>query len=179
MIFNKDKQLCLLDFSASREFATTQPKTMSIMVKQGYTSPEQYTGIKSQGTFSDMYSIGSVLYQMLTGRKPQNSLQRIQEDNLIEPIKLNPKLTREQNKIIIDLLKINPKERIQTVKEYNQRLLRLSSNQRTSVRSNFFGPAPVPKPTFVPKTMFNSTSPPKPISANLQKQLQQVFHLFL
>lgn len=124
MRINRDGKLCLLDFGASREFKQQQDQTMSIMIKQGYTSPEQYTGEGKQGPHSDIYSLGAILYQMVTGLRPKDALQRLITDKLEDPQDLNPELKNEESNLILKMLSVDSANRIKDINDLRQEIQR-------------------------------------------------------
>lgn len=81
-----------------------------------YFSPEHAKGGFTDAK-SDLYSLGVVMYEMLTGRVPFDAdtpvsiaLKHIQEDP-IEPIKLNPNIPVSVNNVIMKAMKKDPNER--------------------------------------------------------------------
>ena len=68
----------LLDFGAAREVFTTDENSLSILVKRGYSPYEQYTK-KNQGPWTDVYALTAVLYRAVTGKAPEEALDRITE----------------------------------------------------------------------------------------------------
>jgi serine/threonine-protein kinase len=87
-----------------------------------YMSPEQIRGT-SVGLQSDIYSIGVMLYQMVTGRMPFSGETEFDimkshiEDTPPAPWKINSNIPREIGRIILKAIAKNPKERYQSVKE--------------------------------------------------------------
>lgn len=69
-----DGSLVLLDFGAAR-LALGQASAMADVVTPGYAPPEQY-GNGAQGPWTDIYSLGALLYWMITGAKPPEALER-------------------------------------------------------------------------------------------------------
>src|SRR5204862_2906829 len=65
-----DEKLQVTDFGIARaEASTTMTQTGTIMGTAYYLSPEQAQGLALDGR-SDLYSVGVVLYEMVTGRRP-------------------------------------------------------------------------------------------------------------
>jgi serine/threonine-protein kinase len=69
VIVGADNRLKVTDFGIARAGASEMTETGSIMGTAQYLSPEQAQG-QRVGAPSDLYSIGIVLYEMLTGRVP-------------------------------------------------------------------------------------------------------------
>ena len=87
-----------------------------------YFSPEHAKGGVTDAK-SDIYSLGIVMYEMLTGRVPFDAdtpvsvaLMQVQEDP-IPPIKLNPQIPISVNNIILKAMQKNPEDRYQNATE--------------------------------------------------------------
>lgn len=87
-----------------------------------YFSPEHARGGYTDAK-SDLYSLGVVMYEMLTGRVPFDAdtpvsvaLKHMQEKP-VEPIKLNPTIPYAVNKIIMKAMEKDPNERYQSATE--------------------------------------------------------------
>ena len=87
-----------------------------------YMSPEQLLGEELDGR-SDLFSLGVVLYQAVTGKKPftgkniQEICYRILHDDFIPPSQLEPSLPEEFDYIIAKALAKNREQRFQSGKE--------------------------------------------------------------
>lgn len=68
----------LLDFGAARR--TTGGRDLTNIVSPGFAPFEQYHSKGNQGPWSDLYSLGAVMYWMTTGQKPVESASRVQDD---------------------------------------------------------------------------------------------------
>lgn len=94
-----------------------------------YFSPEHARGGYTDSK-SDLYSLGVVMYEMLTGKVPFDAdtpvsvaLKHMQEEP-IEPIKLNSSIPQAVNDIILKALKKEPAQRYETATEMLQDLRR-------------------------------------------------------
>lgn len=75
-----DGQPVLLDFGSARRVSANQDLTN--IVSPGFAPFEQYHSQGHQGPWTDLYSIGAVLYWVVTGRKPVESAARVKTDTL-------------------------------------------------------------------------------------------------
>ncbi|HKW56068.1 MAG TPA: serine/threonine-protein kinase [Candidatus Acidoferrum sp.] len=113
-----DDHVKLVDFGVAR-FATEVSSADSVLGTPAYLSPEQIAGQKQDGR-CDLFSLGVVLYEMLTGFRPftGNSLGEVCSQILTaEPIpasKLNPAVPRAFDRILSRCLAKNPRDRYQT-----------------------------------------------------------------
>ncbi|HUR90859.1 MAG TPA: protein kinase [Ramlibacter sp.] len=71
----------LLDFGAARR--VTANKDMTNIVSPGFAPFEQYHSQGNQGPWTDIYSLGAVMYWMATGRKPVESAARVKQDSML------------------------------------------------------------------------------------------------
>ncbi|MBP3380522.1 MAG: PASTA domain-containing protein [Ruminococcus sp.] len=86
---------------------------------KGYAAPEQYSASSSsrQGSWTDVYGVCALLYRSLTGCMPVDSLSRMKHDDLCEPAMLNSSIPEHVSKTIMDGMRLNGSDRIQTITE--------------------------------------------------------------
>jgi serine/threonine protein kinase len=114
----------LLDFGLARLLDETGDATQTVerMLTPNYASPEQLRGV-SQTTATDVYSLGAILYKILTGRSPHESDTRVSQiagviagDRAIAaPSRLNPKLSSDLDYIVRRALRTEPEDRYASV----------------------------------------------------------------
>jgi serine/threonine protein kinase len=71
----------LLDFGAARR--VTANRDMTNIVSPGFAPFEQYHSHGNQGPWTDIYSLGAVMYWMTTGKKPIESAARVKNDTML------------------------------------------------------------------------------------------------
>jgi serine/threonine protein kinase len=114
----ENDQVKLVDFGVAR-FASQVSGSDRVLGTPAYLSPEQIEGQKQDGR-SDLFSLGVVLYEMITGVRPfsGNSLgevcAQILTANPIPPSKHNAALPAAFDRIIARCLAKNPGERYQS-----------------------------------------------------------------
>ena len=112
------------DFGIARVTTTadTVAQTAAIMGTAAYLSPEQAQGLPNDGR-SDIYSLGCVLYEMVTGRPPflGDSPVAVASKQVLEqpvpPSRLNPDITADLDAVILRTLAKNPANRYQSADE--------------------------------------------------------------
>ena len=101
----------LLDFGIAKMLDETGDATQTVerMLTPNYASPEQISGVL-QTTATDVYSLGAVLYKLLTGQSPHESQAASRG--------LNPDLPTDLGYIIRKALRQEPEERYPSVEAF-------------------------------------------------------------
>ncbi|MDX9917027.1 MAG: Stk1 family PASTA domain-containing Ser/Thr kinase [Gudongella sp.] len=118
-----DKRIKVTDFGIARAVtSSTITTTSSVLGSVHYFSPEQARGGYTDEK-SDIYSLGIVMYEMITGQVPFDgdspigvALKHVQEE-IVPPINLNKDVPVELNQIIMKCVKKRQSERYQNTEE--------------------------------------------------------------
>jgi eukaryotic-like serine/threonine-protein kinase len=90
---------------------------------EGYAPPEQYSATGQAGPWSDVYSLGATLYQLLTGRVPPTAVERLTLDaSLTPPQQFNPATSPWVSSALLRSLALRPTERFQSVQAFAEAL---------------------------------------------------------
>ncbi len=126
------ERLKVTDFGIARAGASQMTEAGSIMGTAQYLSPEQARGAPVTAS-SDLYSVGIVLYEMLTGKVPFNgdSAIEIAMKHLNEapkpPSKIRPEILEELDQVVLRALVKAPEDRYQTAEEFAEDLHRVEA----------------------------------------------------
>ena len=102
----------LIDFGAARQAtSTSHSKSLSVIVTPGYAPPEQYRSRGEQGSWTDVYGCGAVLYKMITGITPEDSMDRSTKDNLEDVSRLSLDIPENIENAIMNALNLEIEER--------------------------------------------------------------------
>lgn len=115
MIVNGNPKL--LDFGAARDF-TDDNHSMSIVLKRGYAPEEQYRSKGNQGPWTDVYAIAATLYRCITGFVPDESTERVREDNLRTPVEIGIEIDKHYESALMKALNIRAEDRFQSMDEF-------------------------------------------------------------
>ncbi len=130
MLVSTDFRLKVTDFGIARALATIHPDEKSEIVwgSPHYFSPEQAAG-GAPSPSSDVYSLGVILYEMLTGQLPfeasdSTELARMHRDEIpIPPRRLNPAIPESLEEITLKVLSKEPAARYRTADQLGRVLL--------------------------------------------------------
>lgn len=153
----KDGSPVLLDFGSARQALVHHTKTLTSFVKPGYAPLEQYFDEGTQGAWSDIYSIGAVVYRIVTGAPPRPAPARIKKDAMVPLIfaghqKYSPAFLRA----VDQALSIDEEKRPQSITDWLPKLegkvpveLAATENANESNSENGSNPKRIP-PSGVP-----------------------------
>jgi serine/threonine protein kinase len=170
MIVTPDGRLKVTDFGIARALATIQPGERADVVwgSPQYFSPEQATG-EAPSPASDVYSLGIVLYEVLTGALPFNAptseeLARMHlESAPIPPSEYVPEIPEALEQIVLKVLSKEPAARYRTADQLGRVLLRFGT-QREGEAPPFLSLTPEAASTYQrPETRPTVATTPPPM----------------
>ncbi len=135
----------LTDFGLAKRLGggdSGHTRTGAIMGTPSYMAPEQAAGkTKELGPACDIYGLGAVLYELVTGRPPFRSetpidtIKHVLERDPAPPRLLNPKIDRDLETICLKCLEKNPKQRYASADALAADLNRYLNGESISARS--------------------------------------------
>jgi len=139
MIVTPDGRLKVTDFGIARALSTIMPDERADVVwgSPQYFSPEQAVG-EAPSPSSDVYSLGVVLYEVLTGALPftaptSEELARMHlEEDPIPPSEYVPDIPIALEEIVLKVLSKEPAARYRTADQFGRVLLRFGTQREVS-----------------------------------------------
>ncbi|MEK7675335.1 MAG: protein kinase [Verrucomicrobiota bacterium] len=118
LLDERDEPL-VTDFGLAKQIETESHLTLSgtVLGTPAYIAPEQAAGGKSLTTAVDVYSLGAIFYELLTGRPPfqadtpLETLRQVVEQEPRRPSSINRKVERDLETICLKCLQKNPAQR--------------------------------------------------------------------
>ena len=109
----------LLDFGIAKLLDDTGDLTQTLdrLLTPKYASPEQLAGA-AQTTATDIYSLGAVLYKLLTGTAPREGHTATANSEILPPSRLNPDVPIDLDYIVAMALRTEPDDRYVSVDEF-------------------------------------------------------------
>src|SRR5207302_8740023 len=128
----------LTDFGLARlvETESTVTRTLEVLGTPSYMAPEQAAGNKAQLTSAtDVYGLGAVLYQLLTGHPPfagsttYETVRMVLETQPRQPRLCNPKVDRDLETICLKCLEKEPAQRYASAEALAEDIERFLRNE--------------------------------------------------
>ena len=122
LMFDDTGQLKLIDFGAARNVELPE-NTITVSIKRGFSPEEQYRVKGEQGPWTDLYSLCGTMYFMLTGKIPEESVERVYADHLVTLQQMEDvSLPLPQKKAIDKGMAVFAKDRYHDLEEFYNEL---------------------------------------------------------
>lgn len=151
----------LLDFGAARYSLGDKSRSLDVVLKHGFAPKEQYTRHGKQGPFTDVYTVGASFYFAITGRRPPDSIDRLEEDDLIPPSSLGVAIPPVKEDAILRAMSVQASERFQTMGAFRQALL--AGNEAGNVVNAESAASVQPQQQPVQQRIFTAPIQPQPV----------------
>ncbi len=179
VIVDDEGRAKVTDFGIARAGASDMTQTGSIMGTAQYLSPEQAQG-HAVTARSDLYSIGIILYELLTGRVPFEAdsavtiaLKQVSEEP-VAPSRINPAVTPELESVVLRALMKDPRERFADADEFIAALeaaaSRIPSPAAIAPAQAGAGPTAAPAPVGPPAPL-TGVYPPSPPDRQREREV--------
>ncbi len=124
VLIDADDRVRITDFGLARRIDATSggslTATGAIVGTPAYMAPEQAAGTAAIGPRSDVYALGAVLYELMTGRPPfrgETALDTLVQVRTLEPVRpglLNPRVPADLETICLKCLEKDPARRYES-----------------------------------------------------------------
>ena len=128
IFLTSDGQVKLIDFGAARYATTSHSRSLTVIIKPGYSPEEQYRSRGDQGPHTDVYALGAVLYKMITGVTPPDAMERRtkyetqNKDILVPPQKYAQGLSVARRNAILNAMNVRIEDRTPDVATFVKEL---------------------------------------------------------
>ena len=112
----------LLDFGAARFATTNKSRSLSVLIKPGYTPEEQYRSRGDQGPWTDVYAVCATMYKMITGITPEDAMERSAKDEVKPISKCGVEISKGMENAILNGMNIKIENRTQSAEELIEEL---------------------------------------------------------
>lgn len=143
IIETQSKRPIVMDFGISKNIKKQKGLTQTgeLLGTLQYMAPEQAEGnLRSISPATDVYSLGAILYEMITGHKivegntQYNLIHNIVNQEVIPPRNINPYIAKDIETICMKALEKEPKRRYQTAQAFAEDIERFLNGEIISAR---------------------------------------------
>ncbi len=123
ILMNSDGRIKISDFGIARIEASELTQVGDVLGTPHYMAPEQFLGVQVDALV-DLFSVGVIAYEMLTGRKPFSGnsatvMQQVLNERPPDPSQLNPRLSPLMDRVVQKALAKKREDRFQSALEFS------------------------------------------------------------
>ncbi|MDR0851908.1 MAG: PASTA domain-containing protein, partial [Clostridiales Family XIII bacterium] len=128
IMVTKTGEVKLIDFGAARYATTTHSRSLTVVIKQGYSPEEQYRSRGDQGSWTDVYAVGATMYRMITGQTPPDAMERRaffegKKKDILAPLtKYSKQISTNQETAILNAMNVRIEDRTPNMDLFEQEL---------------------------------------------------------
>lgn len=128
IFITKNGDVKLIDFGASRYATTSHSRSLTVIIKPGYSPEEQYRSRGDQGPYTDVYALAATLYKMITGKTPPDAMERRakiesqKKDILEDPTKLIKSISLNRENAILNAMNVQIEDRTPDIRSFMDEL---------------------------------------------------------
>lgn len=147
IVLDEDGEPHVMDFGLAKRHtkdAATLTRTGAVLGTPAYIAPEQAAGGRHVGPGVDVYSLGTILYHMITGRPPFEAdspvqmVVMVQEQDPLPPRRVEPNVDRDLEMITLRCLQKPPDLRYASAEDLAEDLEAYLKDEAISARSGRF-----------------------------------------
>ncbi len=135
LLIDKNGRVILIDFGAARQSMGEMSKSLSVIMKAGYSPPEQYQSRGKQGPWTDIYAVAASFYRAITGKAPLEAIDRMAKDDLIPPSMFGIYININLEKALLKALSFKAEERYQSVLNFLEAFTGKEKSDRTTEKT--------------------------------------------
>jgi WD40 repeat protein/predicted Ser/Thr protein kinase len=121
ILCTKNDKVVLIDFGIAKHYNEEGDATSTAIAAKsaGFAPPEQYTttNLENFTPVTDIYAVGATLYFCLTDTVPMEATQRSTQEEMPEPMALNPHIPQKLNDVVMRAMELKKNKRFQSCHE--------------------------------------------------------------
>ena len=120
LMLTPDGRVMILDLGAAKDLAINKGASSAMVVKGGFSPPEQYAQQGGSGSWTDVYAMAATMYHSLTGVVPPTAVDRMQGEPVNWALLETGGVPNHVIAALQNAMKLNARERTQTMAELSE-----------------------------------------------------------
>ena len=176
ILINNDGRIKISDFGIARIETSQLTQVGDVLGTPHYMAPEQFVGIEV-GLQADLYSVGVIAYELLTGRKPFSGnsaavMHHVMNVAPANPSSINPKLSPLIDQVLQKALAKKAADRFQSAREFADAIqTAIDASLQISARQPAAAPPAASADALMnaARLLSGNSAPAMPVSADLSQ----------